>query len=126
MVTQSKLIPIYKTNGDVAAYLLYPYIFSIQGEWIGWCTKDRSVYSIYGHFVGSLSDGPRIYRKREYTNDLRPQKTPPEAPEAIRPPAHTPLAPQMSEVPLNVIDVMEEAPELLPPIDYGDRKEDLD
>jgi hypothetical protein len=47
-------------------------------------------------------------------------------PDPIRIPAHTPLAPQMPEVPLNRIDVLEEAPELLPSIDYGDMKEDLD
>lgn len=126
MVTKKKLIPIYKTNGDVGAYLLYPNIFSPLGEWIGWCTEDRKIYSIYGNYVGILSDGPRIMRKREYTNDLHPQKTPPKMPDPIRIPAHTPLAPQMPEVPLNRIDVLEEAPELLPSIDYGDMKEDLD
>jgi hypothetical protein len=64
MASQRKVIPIYTTRGDVGAYLAYPYIFSAIGEWIGWVTPEREVYSVYGGYVGSLGSGPRILRKR--------------------------------------------------------------
>ena len=44
----------------------------------------------------------------------------------IQPPAHVPLAPQMPEVPVNMIDILEEAPDMLPPIGFGDLLEDMD
>jgi len=31
----------------------------------------------------------------------------------------------MSEVPLNMIDVLDEAPELLPPADFGEQRQDM-
>lgn len=127
MATKTKLIPIYTSRGDLGAYLLYPYIYSATGEWIGWVASDRSVYSVHGHYVGTLSKDPRILRKREWTSEAAPprQEIPPPPP-PIRPPAHVPLAPQMAEISLNMIDVLEEAPELLPPIDFGELRDDMD
>ena len=120
-----KLIPIYTTRGDLGGFLVYPYIYNPQGEWIGWVASDRQVFSVYGHFVGVLNDDPRIFRTLERSNRL-PTRQPPPEPPPIRPPAHVPLAPQMSEVPLNIIDVLDEAPELMPTLGYGDLVEDMD
>jgi len=123
--SKSKLIPIYTSHGDVGGYLLYPYIYSTQGEWIGWVTSDRMVYSVHGHYVGMLSSGPRILRSRETIAGNPPMKPPP-TPSPIRPPTHVPLAPPLSEVKLNMIDVLEEAPQLLPPADFGEFRQDMD
>ena len=125
MAKKVKLIPVYTTRGDVGGFLCYPYIYSMQGEWIGWVTADQTVYSVHGHYVGKITKDPRIIRKREWGHNITPLNPPPR-PQPIRPPAHVPLAPQMSEVPLNMIDVFDEAPELMPPIDWGDLREDMD
>ena len=60
----SRLIPIYTTQGDVAGYLQYPYLFNRQGEWIGWVNAERQVYSVHGHYVGWVTDEPRVIRKQ--------------------------------------------------------------
>lgn len=120
-----KLIPIYTTRGDLGAFLVYPYIYNPQGEWIGWVAADRQVFSVYGHHVGTMNNDPRILRIRERGNHLPKRQSPPEPPQ-IRPPAHVPLAPQMAEVPLNMIDVLDEAPGLMPIIGFGDLIEDMD
>jgi hypothetical protein len=125
MTSRSKLIPIYTTRGELGAFLLYPYIYNRAGDWIGWVTSNRLVYSVHGNFVGVMSKDPRILRKREYTSDLQPHLEPPPTPPPILPPAHTPLAPQMSEVSLNMIDVLDEAPELMPPADFGEQRQDM-
>jgi hypothetical protein len=125
MPTRTKLIPIYTSHGDLGAFLLYPYIFSTQGEWIGWVTADRTVYSVHGHYVGILDQVPRILRKREaaYNQDRR---LPPPEPAPIHPPTQVPLAPPLPEVANNMIDVLVEAPQLLPTVDFGELREDMD
>lgn len=120
-----RLIPIYTTRGDLGAFLAYPYLYNIAGEWIGWVTPERSVFSVHGHYVGRLTDEPRILRKRSY-DYTEPRRTPPPVPPAIRPPAHAPLAPQMAELTLSQIDVLEDEPELLPSVDFGELREDMD
>ncbi len=119
------LIPIYTSRGDPDAFLEYPYIFNRNGDWVGWVTSKREVYSVLGHYVGYLSDDPRILRKRA-TSALRPQRTPPPTPKRINTPATIPLAPMMSELTQSTIDVLMEEPERLHPLDIGELREDLD
>ena len=109
----------------MGGFLVYPYIYSASGEWIGWATPERMVFSIYGHFVGTLSNEPRILRKRELSHSEPRRKVPPPPP-PILPPSRLPLAPLMAELSLNVMDVLEEAPQLLPSVDFGDLRDDLD
>jgi len=123
--TKKKIIVIYTTSGDAAAFLIYPHIFNRQGEWIGWVTPTRQVYSVHGHYVGWLSDEPRILRKHS-SGYLKPRLAPPEIPKPIRPPAIVPLPPLMPDLPIGAFDVLEDAPNLMPPLDFGDLKEDLD
>lgn len=118
------LIPIYTTKGDLGAYLVYPHLFNYQGEWIGWVTQEREVFSVHGQYVGWLSSDPRILRKRGEVI-VRPRLAPPTAPIRINPPAHVPLPPMMREITFDTIDVLDEDPDLLPTLDYGDRP-DLD
>jgi len=125
MSETTRLIAIYTTQGDVGGFLLYPYIYNRQGEWIGWVTPQRQVYSVYGHYVGYLSDDPRILRKQS-SGYLKPRLSPPPIPRPITPPARLPLAPMMPELPVGINDVLEDQPEMLPAVDFGDLKDDMD
>lgn len=123
--TKQRLIPLYTTRGDVGAILRYPFLFNPLGEWIGWVTSTRSVYSIYGSYVGQISGEWRILRPRNL--DIhQPSCPPPNDPGKIIPPAHFPLPSLMPELPLNMIDVLEELPVLLPTVDSGEYKQDLE
>lgn len=122
---KQRLIPLYTTHGDVGAILRYPFLFNPIGEWIGWVTATREVYSIYGSYVGQISDEWRILRPRSL-DSLHPTCPPPGNPGSLIPPTHFPLPSLMPELTPNLIDVLEEAPGLLPAIDSGDFKPDLE
>ena len=122
---QPPLISIYTSKGDTEAFLVYPYIFNRSGEWIGWVTTRREVYSVIGYYVGYLSDDPRILRKRA-TSTLKPRLNPPPAPEPIRVPATVPLAPMLSELTYSIIDVLSEEPERLHTLESGELRQDMD
>jgi hypothetical protein len=126
MKNQNSLIPIYTSRGELEAFLSYPYIYNRQGEWIGWISPERQVYSVHGHYVGWLGAGPRILRKMadsygKQRNDITPPGT-----KNISTPAQGPLAPLMPELTFGVIDVLLDAPDLLPPVDFGELREDMD
>jgi len=125
MASNRTLIPIYTTKGDLGAYLIYPYIYDRLGEWIGWVTPDRHVYSVHGQYVGWLTGDPRILRKRAEDFN-QPHRVPPPRPARISPPPHVPLASLMSELTYGIIDVLEDEPELLPSVDFGELREDMD
>lgn len=121
----NRVIPIYMSNGDAGAFLQYPYLFSLTGEWIGFVTSKRDVYSVLGDFVGTLTNDPRIIRKMA-TSTLKPHLMPPTTPEKIRPPASVPLAPMMSDLNPGLIDVLLDMPERLHTTDSGEFKQDMD
>jgi len=125
MKTMKKIIPIYTSRGDLGGFLVYPYIFNQQGEWVGWVTSQREVYSVLGNYVGWLSKDPRILRKRSY-DFSKPRLQPPHPPKRLRPPATVPLAPLMSELTYATIDVLLEEPERLSTADSDDLREDMD
>jgi hypothetical protein len=125
MKPSQTLVPIYTTKGDLGAFLQYPFIFDRMGIWIGWITPEREVYSIRGQYVGWLNSDPRILRKRSETYE-RPRRLPPSFPQDIYPPAMVPLAPLMPELPYGVLDVLEEAANLLPAKDFGELRPDMD
>jgi hypothetical protein len=125
MAYLERIIPIYTTRGDVGAVLDYPYLYNPVGEWIGWVCEDRQVYSVHGNYVGLLSRDWRILRKRTYDYS-QPDRETPTRPVPIRPPAHFPLPPMMAELALNMIDILDEMPEMLPSVDYGDLRQDMD
>ena len=125
MNKQSRPIPIYTTSGDLGAYLDYPHIFSPIGEWIGWITPDRQVYSVYGKYVGWIDNGPRIFRKRAYDYTI-PDRRPPPIPKRLKIPATVPLARLMSENTFSTIDVLDESPDLLPTLDDFTYVDDMD
>jgi hypothetical protein len=120
-----KIIPIYKSNGELGALMIYPYLFNTRGEWIGFITEKKEIYSVIGHYVGYLGGGPRILRKRTYNYD-KSKLVPPRAPTNITRPATMPLASLMPELPFSVIDILEDEPQRLTTVDAGDLREDLD
>jgi hypothetical protein len=121
---QPRIIPIYTSKGDAGAYLIFPYLYNIQGEWIGWITRDRQVYSVLGYYVGYLSNDPRILR-HESAED-KPRQTPPSPPEKIKGPPTVPLAPMMSDLPIGIVDVLQDDLERLHTSDHGELMEDMD
>ncbi len=125
MATQQAYKPIYTTKGDVAGFFVAPYIYNMLGEWIGWVTPDRKVYSVHGQYVGWLTDDPRVLRKRSESYD-QPHLTPPAKPPNFRPPATVPLAPLMSELTHSILDVLDEQDDLLPTVDFGEERLDMD
>ena len=125
MNTQPVPIPLYTSRGDAEAYLVYPNLFNRQGEWIGFVTPQREVYSVLGHYVGKVTDDRRIVRKR-VTSTFKPDRTPPPHPgRAIIPPMAA-LAPMMSDLTVSYLDVLLEEPELLHTVDAGELRQDMD
>lgn len=118
-------IPIYNTRGEPCAILVYPFIYNICGEWVGWVNEKREVYSLLGIYVGYLSNEPRILRKRSIDWTSSRQPIPASAPH-IRPMATIPLAPLMPELLYDTMDVLLEDPDALHTQDAGELKEDLD
>lgn len=125
MTNVGRILPIYTSAGDVGGFIQDPNIFNRDGEWIGWVESNQQVYSVHGHYVGWLTQEPRIVRKLS-SGYLKPLLAPPAEPARIRPPATLPLAPMLSELPAGTFDVLEESPELLPPKDFGDLRNDMD
>jgi 4-fold beta-flower domain-containing protein len=122
---QRAIVPIYTTLGEVRAFLVYPYIFNTSGEWIGWVTQNRDVYSVLGFYVGYLSNDPRILRKRS-DDSVRPRLAPPKSPLRLKLPTTVPLAHMMSELSRETVDILDEEPERLHTSDAGELREDLD
>lgn len=122
---QSRLIPIYSSRGEAEAFLVFPYLFNRSGEWIGWVTPRREVYSVLGHYVGTLTDDTRIVRTRA-DDELKPQLKPVPAPKRIITPATVPLAPLLKDLTFAFVDVLLEEPERLHTLDSGELREDLD
>ena len=122
---QKRIIPIYASNGEAEAFLVFPYLFNRNGEWIGFVTPSREVYSITGVFVGNLTNDPRITRKRS-ESEMGTNLQPPPKPGKISTPSSVPLAPLMSDLPLSLIDVLQDQPERLHTVDSGELREDMD
>ncbi len=105
--------------------MVYPMIYNLSGDWIGWVTPEREVYSVYGEYVGWMTSDPRILRKRTHNFD-KPKRTPPAVPGRRPAPPTVPLAPMMSELTYDIIDVLLDEPDLMPTVDVGEFRADLD
>lgn len=123
-LSNTSLIPVYTSRGDVEAFLVYPHLFNRNGDWIGWVTPKREVYSVLGYYVGYMTNDPRILRKRA-TSTLKPRLNPIPPPNRILPPPTVPLAPLMSELTHSTVDVLQDEPERLHTMDIGEFREDL-
>ena len=125
MSIQRTIVPIYTSRGDAEAFLNYPYLHNRMGEWIGWVTTDRQVYSVLGFYVGELTAEPRIIRKR-ITASLKPRKSPPAPPPHLILPATIPLPPMLPDLRFGITDILLEEPERLHTLDAGEFRQDLD
>lgn len=123
--SQPRIIPIFSSRGEVDAFLVFPYLYNRGGEYIGWVTPQKEVYSVLGSYVGFLTNDPRIVRKRA-DDELKPRLKVIPAPRRLNTPAVTPLAPLMSDLPHSLVDVLVEEPERLHTVDVGELREDLD
>jgi len=123
--SQPRIIPIFSSRGEVDAFLVFPYLFNRSGEWIGWVTPQREVYSVLGNYVGFLTNDPRIVRKRS-DNVTKPRLKVPAQPRRLITPATTPLAPLMSDLSQSLVDVLVEEPQRLHTVDSGEFREDMD
>ncbi len=118
--------PLYTTRGHWAGMLVDHYLYNELGEWIGWVDEDCNVYSVSGAYVGVLSRDMRVLAKRAW-DDIRPRRTPPARPPVrITLPPHAPLAPMMSELNHDTVDVLEDMPERLHTLDADPDAKDLD
>jgi hypothetical protein len=124
--SQHRIIPIYTSRGEAEAFLVFPYIFNRTGEWIGWATPQREIYSVLGYYVGTLTNDARIVRKRSEDDSSKPRLKPPPKPGKLTAPASIPLAPMMSDLTLSVVDVLQDEPERLHAIDSGEFRQDMD
>ena len=120
-----KMLPIYTSKGDAEAFLVYPYIYNRIGDWIGFVTPKREVYSVIGYYVGMFTEDFRIVGKRA-TNTLKPRLKPPPPPAKVYPPATVPLAPMMRELTHGQIDILLDEPDRLHPLDSGEFRDDMD
>jgi hypothetical protein len=117
--------PLYSTRGEWVAMLIDRYIHDTRGEWIGWVDKDGKVFSVAGEYAGWLSKDFRVLRQR-MLDELVPRRPPPvRSRERVQMPATIPLPPMMAELSFDTIDVFEEMPELLTPLDL-DHLPDID
>ncbi len=123
-MSANTIIPLYSTRGDAEAFLLYPHLYNRGGEWVGFITPEKEIYSVLGYHVGSLAAGPRIFRRR--SAEEKPRLRPPAAPPKIRVPNHIPLPRLMGDVPFEMVDVLQEEPERLHTLDSGEMRQDLD
>ncbi len=119
----NNIIPIYSSRGDAEAFLSFPYLFNRTGEWIGFVTAQREVFSVLGYYVGALTNDPRIVRKR--SDEIRTRLKPPQAPAALRVSAVVPLPKMMGDLTPEHIDVLQEEPERLHTLDSGELRQDL-
>jgi len=120
-----RIIPVYSSRGEVEAFLVFPYLFNRNGEWIGWVTAQREVYSVLGAYVGFLTNDPRIVRRRS-EDHIRPRLKVSSPSGRLNTPATIPLAPLMSDLTHSLVDVLVEEPERLHTMDSGELRDDLD
>jgi len=124
-MAQIRIIPIYASNGEAEVFLAFPYLFNRNGEWVGWVTPKRDVYSVMGNYVGTLTDDTRIIRKRS-NDESKPHLQPPPKPGKLTIPSAVPLAPMMSDLPHSLVDVLLDEPDLLHTADSGELRQDMD
>ncbi len=124
-MSQHRIIPIFSSRGEVEAFLVFPYLFNRNGEWVGCVTPQKEVYSVLGNYVGALTSDPRIIRPRA-DNAIHPHLRVSPPPGRLTTPATLPLAPMMSDLSHGLVDVLLEEPERLHTIDSGEFREDMD
>jgi hypothetical protein len=120
----SKQFPIYTSHGEWVAMLVGRYLYSREGDWIGWVDAQSQVYSVLGEYAGWLSRDFRVLRPRD-TSSLYPRREPPPRPPRVEMPMSVPLPTIVAELSYDTVDLFEEAPQRLDPHDM-DQFQDID
>ena len=120
----STQFPIYTSHGEWVAMLVGRYIYSREGDWIGWVDAESQVFSVHGDYAGWLSRDFRVLRRRDTTPLVARREAPPRPPK-LEMPLTAPLAPLMAELTYDTVDLFEEAAHRLDPFDM-DQVEDID
>lgn len=118
------IIPIYSSRGDAEAFLAFPYIYNRAGEWIGFITSQRDVYSVLGYYVGTLTNDPRIICNR--SSEAKPRLKPPLRPAPMRISASIPLPKMMGDLNPGCVDILQDEPHRLHTLDAGEFRQDMD
>ena len=116
--------PIYTSAGDWVAMLIGRYLYNTGGEWIGWIDAEGLIFNTRGEYAGWLARDFRVLRKRE-GGTQHPRRDPPDRPPRAKLPMSVKLPPMMGSVAYDTMDVFEEAPYRLDPMDM-DQVEDID
>ena len=115
---------VYNTSGDWLATAVGPHVFDSRGEYIGF-TEGVSVYTRDGEWIGDLSKDGRILRKRTgKTKPLHPNPIPKPQTKPSTLPGRAPLPPQNADIGYDMIDVLEEDPEVFKRL--SDRRADME
>jgi len=126
VIDGDQITTLYSTRGVPELLMQFPYLYNFNGDWVGWITEDKKVFSVLGMYVGYISPDFRILRNRYTSEDISTQTPPPRPSKRILPPATLPLAPMMSELMYTTVDVLQEEPERLHTLDTGELRQDLD
>ncbi len=120
------LHPIFSTRGEHVAYFGKGYVFSRNGEWIGFVdTRTAQLFAVNGEHVGYMSRDGRLLRKRTMS-DPAPRRPPPPPPPRPDLPSNVPLPPMYSELGFETVDIMDEMPYVLSTPDADDLRPDMD
>ncbi len=123
-----KPIFLYNTAGDWQGVVIGRYIFDPRGDCMGFIEesgKTRSAYTFDGEWVGELAKDGRILRKRAGgKRPLHLNRPPKPTAKPAGLPARAPLPPQNAELGYDMIDVLEEDPEVFKRV--SDRRSDMD
>jgi hypothetical protein len=104
------MIPVYRSDGVVAALVDGGHFYNADGDWIGFL-RGAEVYDVTGGYLGYLSSDQRLLRRR--TGPDRERIRPPQAwmPRLQGLPSHFPLAPLFRQLDYGTVDVFEEDPD---------------
>ncbi len=120
------LHPIFSTRGEHVAFFARGYVFSRNGEWIGFVdTQTAQLFAVNGEQVGYMSRDGRLLRKRTMSGQA-PRRLPPPPPPRPDLPSNVPLPPMYSELGFETVDIMDEMPYLLSTPDADDLRPDMD
>jgi hypothetical protein len=120
------LHPIFSTRGEHVAYFGKGYVFSRNGEWIGFVdARTAQLFAVNGEHVGYMSRDGRLLRKRTMS-DPAPRRPPPPPPPRPDLPSNVPLPPMYSELGFETVDIMDEMPYVLSTPDADDLRPDMD
>lgn len=124
IIDPNKPFFIFDTHGEWHATLLNGCLWDARGEYLGFVRgPNHDVYTVYGQWIGNVSEDGRIVRKRVHQRQpmLKIRKLRPPKPQNL--PPRAPLPPLTGDLGHNFVDVLEWDPHVFNHV--PDLKEDL-